>query len=1146
MSLPMTIMDPSIGLIHTETGKVGSVDGVKFYFSRKTVDSNLPIEVSFVRYNGVIHSVCSQLNDGILREDEVSGKPAFLYKNDIVFFKNDIDAMLDNVEETGQESIEYVGIIEELTGLNLASIANIGSFEFDRILYVDDLDSDIDGSYFSGYYVLFKDRAIGELTMGVFVGELKNYTYKEFLDIVNGYSKNRVLSEVSVSNNGHTIRLSNSSDFKVELSVTPYSYAVYDAALPSKRFEIEMEEPYIVTLDSQQSFEIVSKNNLREKHYTLLNNKVNPPAGPIFARDTEEYRAALEYITEAPPVVKLEKIKSPAGAVDPSKFIVVSEFHDIFLKRGRFNKAVLDKESSIDGVSVFGDNGTLHISSGDTLNDFIGTGTSNVFVERMKVLFKTKLRKIYSYLGEDVLNLSIDYTKSSYAKILSMQKRIVYNDTISTPQQAFVVTIGIFGNIKRILEASRHIEYGDVIAEQELPCKSDRDEAVKRLLSVSNYDEYYVEFNANDVINSPTKPVYQGPLYRTYDGEVDDAYSLFISRLNREIDGFSMPVVDGVVSSRDIAEVMPSLNMRRERSSSCRDDFVLSVEEQIAELGLELSVEDALRKLRRVAYMYREPDEIVATVTIGVTLDGQWYFCGEDFWPAESIENKITTTFLDNDVIKVSEIERDGFGFIGDKKIFFDSNDWNDDYKQYMHDMYMAVVCGLLDSPRAYENPGMRYMSEHMFDRRRKLSLSYDEIFTSAKDVIFNPPIEPAKNTLMMPNVFSILLADDKIHMDSYVGDDNVHYVGKERILYVNNYSDFMDEDTYDSAYEVGHSVDVFMNYSMLKNVASLGSSYGKTIFGVNISDFGVVDDISVKKTENVVYGGINYGFELSIYKNNEKTFAILYDYKTKKMAINNIGGHKIVNYPLMLASFDIILHDYYRVLEGYKRVALGVYAPYHDDTNGKISEQFLLTNRVYNPVSFSSVHAIYVSAYEGFKTFGLDDTFEDEVFTVFGADGEEAKVYVSFDGDSVKIVTPAGVEHSVSITTLSNMPFDKITVADVTVGLYRTSNTLPARYEDRMLKMASIKVVGHESDATVFAELGDLKVVPFGHSKSFVANDGSKICFALGGEGLVYWKDFGVYTAGQEIALPIDDVVAAENELQITIDGTIFAITFE
>jgi hypothetical protein len=1149
MSNAFKILDQSIGLTYREAKKINGVPGISFYFTRKTVDSNIPIEIAFVDYDGQLHAVSKQLQNSLLEKVEVSGVDKFFYKNDIVFDASEIQSELDSIENEERPN-NVTSVVDELFGIDISSVDGINGFEFDKMVYIDRMDGDGSHNYLDGYMLLFHDISTKIMKMAIYAGELVPFTYQDYLDEINAYGRNRILSEVIVENSTDLTVVRNTSKYRVKMRMNKYRYDINRAVYDDKNFVKKEVDEFEFVLDPGQEFEFVHQRSQRDRVYSMLDNPIAAPDGPIMANSNAEYLAASEYILEEPFELSFVEVLSPVGVTDPDKYIAVSSFHQLFESRGVFENAIVDKDDDLSGLTISNSHGSVTISDDTKFKQFVSSGSVSTFASKIKVMTKAKLKRIYSHLGQDELNMLIDFgTASTRYRVLNLQNRIVYNDTISMPQQAFTVTIGLIGNINEVLQLSSHVEYVDRISKEDLPCKTDREAVISKIIGSELFTSSYLKFNANEVINHPSKKLFQGPPYRTYNGELDDAYEMYQEALVSEISGFNLVNTNNILSSAEFASIMPAFNMRPDVSDPCREDFVFSIEESIDEHGLEISLNQMLAKMKKVAYVYRQPEEIIATVVLGITLDAEWYFCGEDFFPAEAINNAEFSTYVDNDIVTLSREMTDGFRPIYDKKLFLDSNDWDDDYKQYMHDAYMAFVVGATKTSTINDNPGMKYIVDHLFDSQRKLSFSYDELFMQSRDIVFSKRVETVKNTMLMPNIFEQLIADEKTGFSGYVGDDNIHHFGKLRKEYSVNYSDLQIDDAYDSAYEIGHDVDAMMNISAMNTGAALYSEYGKLLFGVNTGKFAVTDSLSVTKLINTIIDGEIFAFGLGIVKNGIVDFVIAYDYKTKKLVIDNRGKFEIMSFPLLLASFDIILHDYYHSLEGYKRVALGVY-DYYESSLGEdvMSKQYLLMNNTIKEEEEYILLSAVVGVFDAQVEIQKGDTaIKSEILGYNGAN-EPYMVNVGLNDKFLTIDKDGSDTMRYSMQTLQNYPDSKIISDGSYIQLYRVKRFLPTRYMDSHLTRATLTILSVNSTVSNLSSMeGDIKVVDFGESRAFLSPFGDQYVFALGGEGLSFWRKHKSYISAPDIVYDIDAIMDDIGIDEVfAIDGIIFQVTFE
>jgi hypothetical protein len=1144
MATPLTILNNTIGLVNTEARNVNGISGVTYYFSRKTVDSNLPIEVSFVMYDGEIKAVSKQLTNSFLESATVNGRESFVYKNDIIFDKQSIEDALLAIEPTYIEN-NIVEVINSLFGIDLSMVDGIDGFEFDQMKYIDKIDAGESASYFDGNILIFHDISTKTLKMAVYCGELVPFTFQDYLDDINSYGKNRILSEISVENDTHKTTISNDSKFRVKIEVEKYTYSIRNAVYSDKNYTKEAVDTFEIVLNPGQNYELVHQKAQRRQGYTLFNNPISPPMGPIYAMSNDSFASASEYINEEPFRISLKEVLSRVGVFEPNKYITISGFYELFKDKENFARAIVDKSDDLQGLNISNSHGVVAISDDAKFKEFVASGSVGVFANRVKVMFKSKLRRIYSYLGEDQLDMVIDYSiSSSRYRILGIQNRVVYNDTISTPQQAFVVTVGVIGNINDIMQSGGTLDYADRVYLSDAPCNKDRESVIRKIVGAELFSSSYLSLSINDVINNPSKKVYSGPMYKTYDGEVDDAYGIYQTEQISRISGFSLVTSNNILSSIEFAEVMPLLNSQSDKSDECRTDFVEKVDEIIDELGIEVSLNEALEKMKVVAYLYRQPEEIVATVTLGMTLDREWFFCGEDFFPYDAIRNPEFTTYMDNEVVSISRDAAAGLRAIYDKKKFLDSNDWGEDYKQYLHDAFMALLVGSVKTSEVYSNPGLKYIVDHLLDSSIKLSESYDEMLMHARESVFSKRIDPIRNTMLMPDIFRQLLSDGKIGYQGYTGDDDTHYFGRLKQEYKLNYADLGTSDAYDSAYEIGHTVDAMMNIEAMEIGATLYNVYGKFMLGVNVGSWSPTDSLRIEKRLNYLINGERYGFAVIIQKNQEDVFAIAYDYKTKGLAINNIAGLEISSYPLLLASFDILLHDYYDTLEGYKRVGLGIYDYYESVLpEGTMSKQYLLINSTPADYTERNLHYVTIGVFDSQIRLSPDKPASSEIIGYYGQE-EPYSAHVELSSGGLEISIDGSDTIRYSLSTLSNYPSDRIVHNGLYIQLYRTDKFLPMRYMEASLTRAIISFVGSERSSEDAIE-GDLRLVDFGTSKEVPLGPDRSLFFALGGNGLFAWTETSGYSTEPVELVSIDDIMSTANS-EIEFSGVSLAIVFE
>ncbi len=1142
-----TIMDGAIGQVSQSQKNINGVPGITFYFTRKTTVENLPIEVSFVLYQGEIQAVCRQ-DKNIILEPIMIKEEKYSYGNDIIFDKGRIGELLSSIPIEANE-VKTVAVMKTMFGIDLSEIENIDGFEFDKLIYIDRMDMDFNLSdYFEGYMLVLHDISTKSLKLGMFMGTLSSYTYSEYLDELNEIGRNAILDNVTVVNYKNRMTITNSNKYRIEVNIGKYKYDVHRSIYADKHYKKREVSIIPCTLDAGESISFEHEVNQRERTYTLLSNQITPPLEDIFTSDSEKYLSGLEYIREEPFTVELEKVVSPMGVNSPGEFNIISSLFNILKDKNSFAHAIVDYDYDNMGLSIDGRFGTVKISDDDKIKQLIRVGGVGLFLKQAKIIFKTKLRKIYSALGEDILDSQFDYMLADgKVRILSISSVIAYNDIISTPSPALNVNFGFFADYDDVMIKNRHMEYKNTVYKSDMPCKEDKDTAISKILSTSVFQNDCVDFSINDVLKFPSKKIFSGSMYKTFNPEIDDAYAFYQKAAINEISGFSMATVPLSLTSVEIASVEPIVNIRSE-DTECFDDFTYDQKEDIGALGMEVSMEDVLSKIKKSVHVFSPKRELVASFNLGLTYDKEWYYCGEDFFPAESIDNDIFTTYLDNEIVSMSRDTETSHRHIYDKKIFFDSMDYTDQYKEQLHDAFRALVVGDINLSTIHDNPGLAYIASHLIDRNSKSFCSFPEMIANAASVIFRNDKSSLNNMMMMPNLFQQMVTDKKSGYSSYVGEQDIHSFGKMREEYKSNYADLKLEDAYDSAYEIGHSVNLVFDKDMLHLAQELVSPHRKNLFGIEFHDFTTTDNIGIEKTTNYDIGGVIYSFAVLFTVKKEIALAIAYDYRTKELKIDNIKNLKIIDFPLLISSFDIFLHDFYKRIEGKKRISLGVYD--FDSTSvemeDELSKTYLLINssaktrkpstRVF-AVSVGSLEAsIYVEYEKGIQESAMmNSQFENSI-----------ELSATLDNSGLQITKGVQLIH-IPLEKLELSPSQRLIESGVSIQIYRAQLFLPGRFFGEQLTEVRIEIVGVlSSSRSALNMIGDLLYIPYGQTKKMSSDLGVDYNFALDGRGLQFWKSYPDYTTKIETAEDIDYIMASrETEKLYNINNLVCKIIF-
>jgi len=1134
----VNILSNAINLVYQQSVKVNGIGGVRFYFSRKTTDSNLPIEISFVLYQGQLRAFCKQHQDVILQEVTIGERDCYTYRNDIIFFKEAILELISK-QTNQEETSSVVETVNSIFGVDLSKIENITAFEFQKSMYVDNMSLSSSDNVAEGYLIMLADIATKSFITSIFVGKIKPLSRRQYADKVNEYSQNRILDDIVIQNLENSTFITNNSPFTAVVTKEAYQYKQYRIGKADAFFQREISTTNDLTIEAGQSIQVIHSVPQRENRYSLLSNPIQKIPGPVRKSNLNEMREALPYIKEMPFYFELKEISLPMSEVSSNDFVVVSSLFELFSEKDNFARAILDAEDEISGTSITGSLGIVSISNGNAVKDFIDNGRVSYFASNFRVTFNAKLRKIYSYLGEDQLNAVVDYTAAMKAsRILAIESKVVYNDTISTPMQALAVEIGFFGDMREVIANNKTLVYVDEVSKGGLPCNTDRQEIVRQLLS-GEFSGDTVVFNANDILNNPSKPVYYGKITATGDGELDDAYAAYQKNIVSNLSGFNMVNTQLQMTSAQFAAVAPLFNSDPTFSDPCREDLVYVVEENISELGLATNLEQTIQSIKKRAYSFRKPIELLAVMNIGISLDGAWYFCGEDFFTSENIENENYTTVISDEIKHFQGDSTSVKHPISDKKKFMDRALKGDEYKQKLHDVFRALAIGDIDTSLIYKHQGLRYIAEHLLDQNKRYFYDYEDIFKLKRKAVFKKEQDTITNKFVLPNILEQLINDQKDGCVGYIGDSDVHYFGKRREAHRRNYAKLRPNDKPDAAYEIGHTVSCMINTENIRNASSLFHSTGKDLFGVNFGDWTTIDTLSVQKTENVFYRGMIYGFQVSIHKNDIKVFSILYDYKTKMLTINNPQKLEIIDYALLLTSFDVLLHDYYDSLEGLHRVALGVYAYSGEESlRSQLSQKFLLSNQPPRRRSTTKIFGVSVGL------FGRSLFVKQMEESATNIDG--ASIALILDSQSLKIYRDGIEASSIPVSYLESCSELAFFQDGFFVQIERGERFLPANYIANSLTRASITISSYKGTLSQTRGLsGRLVVVDFLEKRTIACSPDVDIEFLLDGKGLHMQQVSSKYRHPLELVHGIADILN-ENTTSVEQLGLSFTVSYD
>jgi len=929
------IFSNDITLVRKEFKRAGDLLAATFYFKRIVVGGHTPIEISFI-YDGILKSFCKQLDTIHLTEFENE----IYFKNDIVFNRETLFEAMRN--STQVQIVNNKEIFTSLFGIKIEP--NIEGFTFEKTLFLDSfpINSGRGNSYGEGYLFVFEDSLVGKLKKGFFIGNVVPFSMKEFEDKVNSYGKSKILSDIEISQKGKKTIISNNSPFEIKLNVGSYKFNRHVDIHSVTSYKYESLNDLELILQPGDDIKLDTEYTQKEEIVSLLDRELVIPKKEII-QGTSEYENNFYVVTKNPFEIELLEVLIPSQRVEPDSYIAISQFVDIE-DLAETNLSILNKDSNLENIELTSTSGKLTIIDEVKVKNIIVDGQASVFSTGIDLTFKTKMKRIFSYLGEDEADYLVEYAnKLTSKRVIAIERKVIYNDVISSPIDTFSVEIGMFGNIDRMLQKAKSVVYKDEINEEKLPCKKVAKDFLKRLLTVSYKDQGKIRFSANDILEHSSKKVCDVPVSQTGNKELDDAYSQFNSTINKSVSGFRMVNVSNYISSEDVATVEPLLTMREDESKECREDFVYKIEENLAELGLSYSVEHALAQLRKATHFFKRKEEVVATVSFGLSIDKKWYFCGEDFELAENVENPKVSTFAEGKIIEKAISKEPGKILLTENKKFLDSNDWGEHYKQELHDMYKALVTGTIEDSSSATHSGIRYFVEHTIDANKKLTLSYKDIKDNFAETMYLSEKNEIKTKILFPNIFDMMVKQGKIGDGSFIEETNMHTFGKLQKEYYQNYRDLQIKDAYDSAYEVGHSVYVRTNSNVLKQSVSLFATQGTELFGLEIKT-DMPEKISIHQRENVIANGEKFAYGLEILLNNERISLITYDYLSKKATIELSENVKIADYSFLLFSLDMLVNNYYDTLEGKERSSLGVYDFFN--SQGRFTKSYLFSSK--------------------------------------------------------------------------------------------------------------------------------------------------------------------------------------------------------
>ena len=1094
------IYDESIEFLHSTKKNVNNIPTITYYFARKTKTSLLPIEITFVNINDKLLGISPQLNEFSLK----TLNDKMYYKNDIEFEVNAIQEELNNIDSVEVDN-KIVEIYKNNFGVDISGIKGINGLTFEKILYIEDVPVSNINATSDGYIFIFTDLSSNKTKTGFYVGDVRPLKYSEYVERISRIGGSNILNNVIVDVKKKHTTIKNNTDLMVEVMPIATTYYIESKKLGEKIYTRQKTELDPIVLRPGQEIELLNDTKQVEKTYTLYSNPVKYIDTP-FSNYSEEYIEQKDYIQRRPLEFKLTKAGMSIPEETFDDFFVISEFTDVTdIKNAKMY--ILNKNNT-KHLEVESEFGKYSINSISDLYNLTQGGFLETFIKKNVVTALFKLND-----NQYVLDYSFEETEQ---KVLQISKQTVYNDVISQHQEALMLEVGTFAAYDDFIRHNRKIKIDAVVKEEEVKYA-----ALPYLMDNYKFASGTFMIDINDIADSPLRKTFSDYIFKSYDRELDSVIERFTKEEKRLVSNFKFINYDLTVSTTELAQMAPNSEIWNVHKSDESNDFTYKVKRHLADLGYEIALDEALKKLKRVAYIYTPEKDVINITKIGITLDNEWYFNGTDFYKAEEIENPKITTYVD-EALKEYALDVDGDNrFIYSKKIFFGySNDLGQEIDVAKLMLQAIATNKPIDPDVLYQNPAIFYMMQHTLDGSVNASPVYDDYTRYPAKFLFKPIITDNKNKFLWPNIFNYDFSGD------FTSGGIFSKAKQEEMAKVllNTATDVLESI---QKIKIKTSTYNLIDYVKLKEFTMNYKASGYKILGIENFEYGFNDVVKFEYAyvEDKIINGFAYTSGMEYYINDKTIFGLYYNYITKKLHMYTDEYTVITDYSFILSLFDILLHYNIDLIEGYDFYALGEYRIMMEQDDGSLKQTDIVEPKyLYTPISNPiesdyDLYGVVVNYMDRTWYLEKDNVISERVdLGKAGNNSVGINIGVKIENDKI-IMSKNGNSISLDLISLQNMPTEMISYNSFVLKSIRGKKFIPLHMNKYFLSMLAIRIDIEDHIETL--------VFDFGEKNSFEYNN-KKYNLVLNGDGLQVWSTIGNHVTDVETILSLEDILVS------------------
>lgn len=1071
------IYDKDLFFVSKKAKKINNIGSVVYYFVRLTQTSMRPIEVVAIKIGNNLEFFSPQLSQMKLGEDS---KRAY-YLNSIAFDKEAVSSFIDTIEnkEVKNNSLE---VFKDVFGVKIDG--DVKGLEFDRVIYTEGFKINDTDLVADGYVYVFSDIATKRAKFGFFAGNVRNMRYDEYVNKLNEFGASNILNSIVITQKNKETTITNNTPFYVE--ITPYmnSYEVESRLYGEKIYKRKKTLLETITLKPYASFTLHSERSQKELTYNLLNNVIkNSYVNEPFSNKDELYISQKDLIQRRPYEFELKRVGlEPNISEDIEEFFVVSSFVALSkLDEATFNILHKSNPSSV------------------TINSDIASISFNIqelsYIATPKGLKEKLIKSLAQTLSFVIDNQQyyFNYTlKDSEIIITEIAFKNAFNNITSEYMPSVIIKASILNDYSSFQEQNTKIKIDPVVysvAHQDLPYLLKSDMFKSNLFFVS----------LEDVSDMVLRKPYHQYIFKTYVKELDDVVEEFIQKRKRAIGSYKFINIPLEVSTAYLSEVGPSSSVWNVGSKE-HNDFAYNVKHHLADLGYEIALEEALKRLKKTIYFFQEKKEVLSSVVFGVSLDKEWYFIGSNWYKKDEIENPKITTYL-NDKIKEYGLDvKDKFMY--EKKSFFGYDNSTAEMVSYAKALAVALKTS---EPIPYElfsqNPALTFIM--------RASLGAEVTFPHFEDLVKNIQEftdryteKELLNKYVFPNIFDKSL--NKKFTPSLFSKRRELELKR---LIQNNALDVLDNII---KLRINSSVFLAFDNETLLELSDVFKVSGYTILGIEDKKYSLnsIVEFSLQVPQNKIINGYLYDLGLEIYINKELRFGLYYSIFTKKTYMYCADEVIVKDYAFMIALLDTMLHYNIDDIRGYQFKELGVYQPNVDELDNKYL--YLPVKRAiesnYNLVAIS---INYIS-----KSFFID--LIEKHSASFSYDlglGYKVRARAYIDKDNL-ILEKDNSSVEIPLITLENMPYSSMEYFGFLIKPYRLYRFLDS--EDIELKSVFVEIEYNGKSLYQHIDFAKAK---------WIEIDDLRIMLGLDKRGLLYLRNVGNKITDFNELLTIDEI---------------------